>query len=167
MTTPLAEVRDYDGLVGALRARVDQLGCPYKSIEEAAGLADGHLGKIFGPSQVKTLGMVTVFKLADVLGLKFVIAEHLDVEATIDEMDEHYRPRGENLRRTGVVRRHISGDVKKLVMRELGSRGGIARLTKMSAADRSEVARRGGVARQAMKRPAKRLAKRRHKLGRN
>lgn len=161
---PIAEVRDYDGLVGALRARVDQLGCPYKSVEECAELADGHLGKLFGPSQVKTLGLVSVFKIMNVLGLKFVIAEHLDIEATIDEMDSHYRPRGENLRRTGVVRRHISGDVKKLVMREMGRLGGSTpKRFSITARQRVQRAKKAARARWGHgPRPGKR-----YKLGRN
>jgi hypothetical protein len=123
MSAPPGVVLDYDELLAAVRARLDALKAPYKTIEDCASLADGHLGKLLGPTQVKRLGTDVLFRLLETLGLRLAVVEHLDIAATIEEMGHHYRARVEKYRRKPMIRRHISQAVKVAAAREFGAMG--------------------------------------------
>src|ERR1035437_4934735 len=56
----LATVTDYDEMIGALRARMAELGVTNETIGAIAGLAGGYVGKLLGPSRIKNLGPLSL-----------------------------------------------------------------------------------------------------------
>lgn len=79
----LAFVRDYEGLIEALRTRARELDLTNQTIDELAGLQSGYTGKLFGPRQVKTLGGISFGLLLQTLGLGIVVVEDAEALAAI------------------------------------------------------------------------------------
>lgn len=149
MTEPrhLAVVDDYSGLIAVVRGRVEALNVPVDPLEEYMGLTRGHLGKILGLAETKRIGLFTLWKMFEALGLKMVIAEHLDLPATIEEMGEKYRPSAPQARR-GRMRKRMSPAVIAASAREMGHKGGsMPKRFRMSPKQRSRLARRAVKAR--------------------
>jgi hypothetical protein len=71
----LATVTDYDEMIGALRARMAELGVTNETIGAAAGLAGGYVGKILAPSRIKNLGPTSFGLMLQSLGLKLIVVE--------------------------------------------------------------------------------------------
>ncbi len=121
-------IADYDQLIAAFRARVDTLQLSQALIDDLAGWASGYSGKLFGPSQTKRLGLGNLFILLETLGLGLALVEN---PAALRKMERRYERRSEWTRRTGVIRKQFSPEVRqKLVsehMSEIGSIGGRAR----------------------------------------
>src|SRR3989304_4318298 len=95
-------VRDYDGLIAAFRARVDEIGISYAVLEELMGLQAGDLGKLMGPSRVKMFSAMTVLEFAEAAALKITIEP--DHEAAT-RMADRWGKRDELQRRTGIIRK--------------------------------------------------------------
>src|SRR5262245_59540569 len=72
---PLAEIRDYDSLHRALRDRAQSLQVSMATIDEVAGLADGHASALLGPRPRVRFGMVTLGLVLQGLGLKLMLVE--------------------------------------------------------------------------------------------
>jgi hypothetical protein len=72
---PLATVRDYAGLIEALRSRADQLDVSGETLDHVTGLADGYCRKLLAPSLVRMLGRTSLGALLGALGLVLVVAE--------------------------------------------------------------------------------------------
>src|SRR5690606_32151335 len=89
---PIAEVRDYDGLVSALCLRVDQLGISYKTLEAVSGLADGHAGKLLGDGQVKILGPTSMGLVLQGLAVKLLVVEDVEAARKMESRWEKCRP---------------------------------------------------------------------------
>lgn len=114
-------VLDYQDIIAAVRARIDEVRAPYTAIEEAAGISVGYLGRIVGPAQVAVVGLSALLRLLETLGLRLAITEHLTVDAAIEEMGHRYRARSEGQRIVGIVRKRISPEVKRLAASEYGA----------------------------------------------
>ena len=71
----LATVTDYDEMIGALRARMAELGVTNETIGAIAGLAGGYVGKILAPSRIKNLGPLSLGLMLQSLGLKLIVVE--------------------------------------------------------------------------------------------
>lgn len=82
---PLAEIRNYDDLHRALRARVDEVNISRTAIDELSGLPDGYAGKLLGNAQVKKLGPLSMGALLQALGLKLHLVEDTDQSARMCE----------------------------------------------------------------------------------
>jgi hypothetical protein len=52
----LAKFADYDGMWGALRGRVDEMGLTREELDHLSGNQPGYSGKLLGPRQVKKFG---------------------------------------------------------------------------------------------------------------
>lgn len=135
-------VRSYPELMTVVRERVAAIGAPIEVIEAHANMAHGHLGKILGLAENKRLGLFTLWPLVEALGLEILIAEHLDIAATRDEMGALYRPTAHYAKR-GRLRKQISPALIASVARELGRRGGsMQKRFSMPAEKRSKIYRR-------------------------
>jgi hypothetical protein len=86
VTTLLAEVRDYDGLLEALRARRDALDISHECIDAVSGVQSGYTSKLLCKPPIKGLGRMSLGALLGALGLKLLVVE--DVEQL-----ERVRPR--------------------------------------------------------------------------
>lgn len=72
--------RSYDDLHALLRARFSELEMTCSQVDEVAGLADGHCGKLLGPAMVKTIGPKVLPLVLGGLGLALAVVE--DPQAT-------------------------------------------------------------------------------------
>jgi hypothetical protein len=88
-------IRDHDELVALVRRRQDELGVACVTIDQVAGLADGHFSKL--SSGVKRFGPVSTFLVLSALGLRIRIEE--DPEATT-RFSPRWLPRKECFVRT-------------------------------------------------------------------
>jgi hypothetical protein len=65
---------NYDALVEALKRRASELKISYADLDAIAGLPAGFAGKVFGPSQTKKFGALSLFSTLPALGLRFTLA---------------------------------------------------------------------------------------------
>ena len=79
----LATVRDYGGLVEALRARCDELNVAGITLDDLAGLAVGHVNKLLCPQPMRVLGPVSLPALLGALGLQLIVAEDPEALARV------------------------------------------------------------------------------------
>ena len=77
--TFLTEVRDYQELIAALRARVVELGTAGETIDHVAGLPLRYTMKLLAPIPIKALGPTSMGPLLGALGLKLVVMEDAEV----------------------------------------------------------------------------------------
>jgi hypothetical protein len=80
----IALVRNYDGLVEALRKRADELQVSRLQIDAMSGLPDGYAAKILAPVQVRALGRISLGPMLQAMGLALLVVE--DVE-TLDRLN--------------------------------------------------------------------------------
>jgi len=73
--TILAEVRDYETLLDAIRVRKAQLQLSNDALEQLAGLCEGHLSKLLPQSPTKKAGWFTLSLMLPALGSKLVLVE--------------------------------------------------------------------------------------------
>lgn len=135
----IAVVASYDELIDAIRTRKAELGLSDATVDSISGLAAGHTGKLLGPAQVKTLGKVSMGLLLQALGLVLVVVED---PAQTEKMRAQYAQREGHQVREGNNASPVS---KRLISRVFGPfarQGGIARMRKLSAKERSDLARK-------------------------
>jgi hypothetical protein len=88
----LADARlvDEPALLDALEARRVELGLSNKTCELVAGLCDGHLTKVCGPSRERSPTLATLDRLMTVLGLSWVLVVD---PSKVDRVQAQWRPR--------------------------------------------------------------------------
>lgn len=74
-----ASAPDCEALLTALTQRAGELGYSFQTLEDASGLARGHVGKLLGPSRTRNISIDTLFLLLPALGLRLCVA--VDEEA--------------------------------------------------------------------------------------
>ena len=119
-----ATIRDYDALITTLRARIDALQISHATLEDIAGLTQGHVGKCLGPAPVKRIGLDTVFLVVPALGMRVVIEQDMDA---VKHMERRWEIRDELRRRPGIVRLRFSDKAKAKFAKEMGTLGGSVR----------------------------------------
>ncbi len=92
-------ISDYDGLVSAIRARVDEMNISRNELDVQAGVPLGYSGKVLGPSQIKHLGYATMGPILGAIGCKLVLVEDPEQTAKIlnrarprDNSQVRYKP---------------------------------------------------------------------------
>jgi hypothetical protein len=77
MTDPrtLAIVREYDDLIVAIRARMDELEMTFDILDHRSGVQAGYSAKILGPTPSKCFGPVSLGCILGALGMKMVLLE--------------------------------------------------------------------------------------------
>lgn len=119
MTEPPAVIRNYDDLIEVMKARADVIGVSMQVLDELAGLPSGYSGKLFGPGQVKTMGLQSLFLLAETLG--YSVALVLDLDA-VKRMESRWEQRDELRRRPDKMR--LGEKARRRIMKEMGRLGG-------------------------------------------
>jgi hypothetical protein len=113
----IASFNSYDGMLEAIRARVNELQINGERFDEYAGLPRGYLSKLIGVSPVRRIGMVSFEPLIASLGLKcqFVV----DEEAT-RRLKERLPPRNQSYVRSVAVHGHLT----TRFLQKIGRKGG-------------------------------------------
>jgi hypothetical protein len=138
-------VRNRDDLVELLRARKAQIGLSNAYVEHALHMGAGGCDKLLGPSRTKGLSLLVAFDLVELFGGRLVFQVDPDTEARIGKRWE--RRDEAQVRRCSRVSMRLVEACRPTVLRELTSRAGKARLTKMTAAARKRIAKLAAKAR--------------------
>jgi hypothetical protein len=138
---------DYDGLVEALRARIDGIGLSHRVLAEIAGLPEGGVGKYLSDARARHFSVVSLLQISETLGIRGLL--YIDPELTA-----RMRPRWEkrdalkaHARRRAPLGATTLKRVRPVVLSELGKRGAAARNSKLSPETRSALARAAARAR--------------------
>jgi hypothetical protein len=135
-------LRDYDDVVTAFKARMDEIGLSTSAVDDLRKCGGGYVGKLLGPSRTKMFGFISFFELAEILALKVVVEP--DLEAA-KRMEGKWEKRDELRRRPGVIRKRFSPEVRAKIMSELGRIGGSTpKRFRLSKEQRSRINRRNG-----------------------
>jgi hypothetical protein len=141
----VAEIHSTRDIHVALRDRFDEIGISRLTIDTAAGLTEGHASKLLAPDPIRRFGDVSLWPTLEVAGLKMVLIEDPDALARTSKL----RKRDQRKVRTDLVSMRTLNASRAAVLRELTSKAGKARLTKMTAAARRRVAKLAAKARWA------------------
>jgi hypothetical protein len=153
----LAEVKDYYGLIDALRARARerQLALSSPAIAAVAGLPDGYIAKLLGPGKVRTFAWASMGPVLAVLGAKLILV--VDQEAV--EALDHRLPKWNA---TKVHARSKTFTLSGCFLKKRARLGGLARAKvhkdKLAQRERWRLAKRALRAKRAV---AKRAGRRR------
>jgi hypothetical protein len=136
----------YAGLIGAIRARINELGITFSTVDQIAGWCDSYSTKLLAPPAksshrpaARTLGPMSFGTLLGAVGLKLLVT--VDEEATArlkrngDFMPRKYRRHAKPL---GIVGKTLA---------EYGSKGGRAFFASRSPAEISRHQSRAAKAR--------------------
>lgn len=132
------EITSYTELIGAIRDQVGRLGVRYEDFDLLAGFAEGLTGKAFGPAQVKRLGPEKLFDALRAAGLRLRVEEDPEqAEKMRRQIVLKCTPRQANQARMGNNASPISSQLMSRVFKHLSRKGGLARMRKMTKAERS------------------------------
>jgi hypothetical protein len=135
---PIAIVTDHNGMVDAFRARKEALNLSDAALEARANLTAGHVGKLLGAVPAKHMGILSQWAIAWALGLKVVLIGVFRMQRR--------RPDYGAKRLAQVGQRTITRMVP-VIAREIGSRGGKARMALMTPDQLRRHQRKAGLAR--------------------
>jgi hypothetical protein len=149
-------IRNRDDLVELLRARKAELGLSNAFVEAQLLMSSGGCDKVLGPAQVKGMSVAVMFDLIELFGGRLVFQVDPETEA---RMRKRWDRRDEaQVRRCSRVSMRLVEACRPTVLRELTSRAGKARLTKMTAAARKRIARLAARARWSRTKAKRRAA---------
>lgn len=137
-------VDDSQAIVAVIRGRLDELRMSHASLENLAGLASGHVGKVLGPAPVKRFGLDALWLVLPALGLKMVIEQDMDA---VRVMEKRWEIRDELRRRPGLIRRRYTPELKALVIAEAARERINVLNARTSPEDRADRARKAARAR--------------------
>ena len=136
---PIAVVRSYDDLRRAVADHCDRVGMSRMELDGEAGLTDGHAAKLLAAKARKKLGIVTLGRVMAAAGLVLIVA--IDPDAPARNLDaSKLASRSRRYDRAKHWRRDRSSSA-------WGKRMAALRSLKLSAPERSEIARRAAEAR--------------------
>ena len=135
MTTrrTLAEFADYDGMIAAIRNRVEELQINGERFDEFAGLPRGYLSKLAGERPVRRISHISMGPLFAALGVSCVLVE--DPIATA-RLKARLKPRNNSY-----VRSALRIVITDRLLRKLGAKGRTARWSKLTPRERSNIMR--------------------------
>lgn len=157
--TASAEVTSYTELIGAIQARIGELGIRYEDFDVLAGFAPGLSGKVFGPSQVKRLGPEKLFDAMRAASLKIRAEPDAEQLAKMQkQMAENCQVRQTNQARMGNHASPISVHLRDRVYGHFLKEARKKRWVRTSAKQRSDHARMMAMARIKKERKRRRVA---------
>jgi hypothetical protein len=135
----LAVVEDYDGLHTAIRAWVDEQQVTREAIDAVSGLQSGYSGKLLAPVPSKTFGRTSLGLILGALGL--------DLWVVVND-EKLARVQGRLTKRKRAVLSEGKEDVftiriSRRMLKNMASRGGKARASKLPAWRRRQISRMG------------------------
>jgi hypothetical protein len=142
-----ADVTSYSELIGVIRTRVGQLGVRYLDFDQLACFAEGLSGKIFGPAQIKRLGIEKMFDALRAAGLRLRIEEDPEQTAKMRaRIAENYSPRQAQQARPNNDSNMSNATIDKVLSNLANRKGGLTRLRAAVKEARSNMARHGACA---------------------
>ncbi len=138
---------DYDGLIAALRDRIDALNLSHRVLEEIAGFPEGAAGKYLSDLRVKHLSITSLLRITEAVGIRglFVVDEKL-----LRQKQRFYESRDASKahpHRRAPIGAATLRRMRPAVLSELGRAGAAARNAKLSPEARSTLAQMAARAR--------------------
>ena len=130
----IAQFTDYETLLKALRARVDELQINGERVDEFAGLPRGYLSKLIGVRPVRRIGMTSLGPLFDALGIYCIVVE--DPVAT-QRLKNRIRPRNNAYMRASYT--HLA--ITNRQWSRIQKLGRAARWKRLSRVERKDIMR--------------------------
>jgi hypothetical protein len=127
-------VADPGALLDALRARQGKLELSNATVEAIAGIAEGHLDKVIGPSRQKSPSLTMLFALMETLGLSVVLVPD---PAWALKFGHLWKSRDRAKVRNTLLGKTTLKRAWPLILSELARRAGRARWAGMSKEERS------------------------------
>lgn len=151
MNAPIATIRTQDDLIEALRVAKAMRGLSNDFCDQRAGLTRGHTDKVLGPTRAKSLSPMVFDLLMEIFAVELILVPNPEAEA---RMKPRWEDRDTSNVRTGEhrVSKHVIERAKPHVLREHMKKANAARNSQLSCEQRSEIARKGGRARQRNRR---------------
>jgi hypothetical protein len=135
----LAEFTDYDGMLAAVRARVNELQVNGERFDEFAGLPRGYLSKLIGIRPSRGLGKLSLGLVMNGLGMSLLAIENQEATA---RLKNRLLPRNQSY-----VRSAPSIVLTVRFFQKIGRKGARARINNSTAEQRRKWARRAAIAR--------------------
>jgi hypothetical protein len=145
----LGIARSYEELHSLLRERVAELDVSRLTLDDAAGLTEGHSSKLLSPRPIKILGKVSLGSVLGALGCALVVIEDVEALARISPKLVKRQVRRRTMlaykwgRGLGTTRRQVS----ERFVRKIARDGGNARARNLTPAQRSRIARQAATVR--------------------
>jgi len=148
---PIATVSTYDEMIEALRARKAELAISNETLDRLTQWAPGYAGKVLGDAQSRRLGPLTLWEMLAALGVGLQLVEVMTAEELATRFGDKIVSRNglqarEANRLAKLGRRAVNRALPEIV-RELGKRGGKARMANMTKRQMRQHQRRAGKAR--------------------
>jgi hypothetical protein len=142
----VAEVSSMADIREALRARFDSLELARTTIDDAAGLHEGYSAKLL--AGLVGFGTTSLFPMIETAGLRLAL---VDDPAALARTSKLKKRVSAQVRYQAVGKATLKA-ARPVVLRELGAKGGRARMAKLSPEERSEFGRQAVQARWAKRR---------------
>lgn len=140
----VAVIGDHNGLLEAIRRRIEELNLSHETVEHLAGLQSGYLSKVIADPPPKRMSPFTQFLILQALGLRVRLEED-------PELIEKIRGRWSKRKLRKSMRTAVSMDrvihLPPDFMRRISRMGCEARMRKLSPERRSALARHAAMAR--------------------
>jgi hypothetical protein len=127
-------VADPGALLDALKARQGELDLSNATVEAIAGIAEGHLDKVIGPSRQKSPSLTMLFALMESLGLSVVLVRDPAGALKIGHL---WKSRDRKKVRNTLLGKTTLKRARPLILSELARRAGRARWAGLSKEERS------------------------------
>jgi hypothetical protein len=106
MSDTIAEVRSWNDLHAALRARAESLNVSRLVLDELSGLQSGYASKLLAPVPIRHFGRVSLGAMLGALGPKLVVQEDKEALARVAgrlvRRERNVRRRGQDARPSNV-----------------------------------------------------------------
>lgn len=156
----MTEITTYTELIESLRDKVGRLGVRYQDFDVLATFPAGLSGKVFGPCQVKRLGIEKVFDALRAAGLRLRLEDDPEQTAKMQiRIAEKFNPRQANQARMNNASSPISKPLMTRVYGHFLREARKKRWTGTTAKERSDHARMMVMARIKKERKRKRALK--------
>lgn len=145
MTIP---VTSYTELMAGIRDKLALLAIRYEDFDDLAGFPAGLTGKVFGPAQVKRLGIEKVFDAIRASGKRLVLEDDPEQDAKMRaRIAENYIPRQANQARMNNHSSPVGMILTSRVFRHYAKLGGRTSWAKKSKKQKFEHQRMASMAR--------------------
>jgi hypothetical protein len=139
-----ASVDSLADIHAALRDRFEALEISRAEIDAAAGLADGYASKLLAAPPIKHFGLMSLFPTLQIAGLRLALIEDPAAAARTAKLKKRVRHK---VRCQPAGSARMVAATRPTVLRELGAKGGNARMAKLTPDGRRQLASRAAKAR--------------------
>lgn len=144
-------IRSMAELLAALRARRDELQLTHETLDAIAGWPSGYASKLLAPEPIKNLGWQSLGLGLGALGIALVVVEDKDQRKLVEkrwirrERPQRKAPLSITLSIDNECPKQVA--ISADFMRQIGSKGGKARMHKLTRHQRQRIARKAVVTR--------------------